>query len=273
MKLRSTTTFIALLLILIATPVIFQRLGDLRRDAEDQMQAALMSVLLKFHGSQPREEATPQSGHRQINRNALEICAEAFPERKTKKAGAVGKLISAKRGNGTARRSFDAEPVKELQSWESVFVAVADAKVGAKALVDARVVAQPTINAALEDLPDVEVAHGVSVTTRRMALPRVLTTTAALHDVEMNISSSAPALTRQTRVMLKRAAELEREMQRKAWWQELIKNQRKISESVRAKLCAEAGRRENEARTRKRDSQRFVFVDDEQPSERAVSEE
>ncbi|MDQ3688031.1 MAG: hypothetical protein M3430_20855 [Acidobacteriota bacterium] len=262
-----------MLLVLIATPVIFQRLGDLRKDAEDQMQAALMSMLLKFHGSQPREETTPQNGHRQINRNATEICAETFPERKTKKASVGGKLVSAKRGSGAARNSSVAEPVKELQSWEPAFVAVADANVDIKALADVRAVAQPTINTALEDLPDVEVAHDVSVTTRRMTLPRVLTKTAALHDVEMNSFPFAPALTRQTRVILKHAAELEKEVQRKAWWQDLIKNQRKISESVKAKLCAEAARKENEARAQERESHRIVFVDDEQPFEVAVSEE
>jgi len=237
------------------------------------MQAALMSVLLKFHRSQPREETPPQNGHRQINRIATEICAETFPERKTKKTDVAGKLISAKRGKGMARRSFDAEPVKELQSWEPAFVAVADANVGVKALAEVRAVAQPTINAGLEDLPDVEVTHDVSVTIRRMTLPRGLTKTAALHDVEMNSFSFAPALTRQTRVILRHAAELEKEMQQKVWWQDLIKNQHKISESVKAKLCAEAGRKEKDARAQKRESHRFVFMRDKQPFESGVSEE
>jgi len=273
MKFRSTTTFTALLLLLIATPVIFQRLGDLRRDAEDQMQAALMSVLLKFHRSQPREETPPQNGHRQINRIATEICAETFPERKTKKTDVAGKLISAKRGNGAARNSSVAEPMKELQSWEPAFVAVADANVGGKALAVTRAAVRPTINAALKDLPDVEISHDVSVATRRMALPHVLTQTVALHDVEMNGFSFAPALTRQTRVILRHAAELEKEMQQKVWWQDLIKNQHKISESVKAKLCAEAGRKEKDARAQKRESHRFVFMRDKQPFESGVSEE
>lgn len=273
MKFRSTTTFTALLLLLIATPVIFQRLGDLRRDAEDQMQAALMSVLLKFHRSQPREETPPQNGHRQINRIATEICAETFPERKTKKTDVAGKLISAKRGNGAARNSSVAEPMKELQSWEPAFVAVAEANVGAKALAEVHVVAQPLVNAALEDLPDIAELHEAAAAPRRLALPRVLTKTAVFHDVEMSSFSFAPDLTRQTRVILKHAAELEKEMQRKAWWQDSIKNQRKISESVKAKLCAEAERKEREARAQKRESHRFVFVHDEQPFESGVTEE
>lgn len=238
------------------------------------MQATLMSVLLRFHGSQPRE-ATPPNGHRRINGEATEICAEASPERKTKKADAAGKLISVKRGTGTTSRDSDAEPVEGLQPSEAVFVAAADAEAWPAPVV----VARPAADAAPGDLPDHAVVTDVAVAAapRPPAPPSFVRRTATPRDSEMNSFSFAPMTGRQINVLLKHADELEKVMRRNDWQRELTDARRKISESLKTKLCAEAARKEKEARAKRlearRDVHRVLFTFDKQPSEFVISEE
>lgn len=273
MKFRSPSTFAALLLLLVVSPAIFQGLDNLKRDVQHHMQATLWGVLLKFNGHGASDPAIPADGRIRRGDNAPAICSDAPATKRQRKAEPDARPMTARRKSSPAPNNTSIDPVNEFSELAAGADAVAGAETVAQPLVAA---VWPAVGVAPEADPELEVADAVAVIAapRPAALPQLVTEAAAsLRNLELKTISYDLAAHKQARVVLKHAAEWERAARRNWRPQMLIKSQLRVLDSVKAKPCREAERKESETKAERREPRQFIFTDDSQSFVTTTSEE
>jgi len=271
MKLRSPSTFAALLLLLVASPAIFQGLDNLKRDVQHHMQATLWGVLLKFNGQGAGDPTTPADGRIQRGDNAPAICSDAPATKRQRTAEPEARPMTARRKSRPAPNHPGVDPVNEFSELASGGAAVA----GAEASAQPQVAVWTAADIAPEADPEFEVADRIAAVAapRPLSLPHVVTEAASLRSLELKAISYDLAAHNQAKIVLKHAAELERAARRNWRPQMLIKSQLRVLNTIKAKPCREAERKESETKAERRELRRFIFTDDSQSFGTTASEE